>query len=67
MSQSPACQHHLLSPIYLQHLDMHTDDRLATHVATEIQNIDTYVRQNLEGFRKIMKKYTKKTKLSKVW
>ena len=51
----------------LEHLDLHQDDTLAGHVADEIQRIDAFVRQNLEGFRKIMKKYVKKQGLSKAW
>ena len=51
----------------LQHLELQTDDTVAEETAATLRALDTYVRQNLEGFRKLMKKYTKKTGFSKAW
>ncbi len=51
----------------LRHLDDHDDDALAREVAAEITRFDTFVRHNLEGFRKIIKKFAKKTQLSTIW
>jgi hypothetical protein len=51
----------------LQHLERHDDEALARNVAQDILDIDTFVKQNLEGFRKAIKKYKKKTGLSAVW
>ena len=51
----------------LEHLDSHDDPALAKTVAEDILRVDTFVKHNLEGFRKIIKKFAKKTGLSTVW
>lgn len=51
----------------LRYLETHVDDELAERVAEELIRVESYVRQNLEGFRKIIKKYEKNTGLSTVW
>jgi hypothetical protein len=48
-------------------LETSDDVELAESVSEQILLIERYVSQNIEGFRKILKKYRKKSGRSTVW
>ena len=51
----------------LRYLDDHDDPQLAENISYDIVNVSKFVDLNLEGFRKLLKKYRKKTGFSTVW